>query len=748
MTFEGNVSEIIFRNEENGYTVARLRTRKGEITFVGFFLVLDEGESIEITGREKNHPIYGQQIEVLSYQLAALEDDKSIFNYLSSGNIDEIGPKMAERIVNHFGDQTLEVFEKNPERLLEIEGIGPKRFNKIIQSYQAQSQQRSILIQLSSYEIPAPLAMKIYKAFGQETIKVLKENPYLLASRIKGLGFLRVDEIAMKMGLAKDSLQRIEEGIKYVLAEDNYQGDSYSTMDKLKVKAMQILGASMDKIDQALYELAIKKDIIIEEGQIEVFGKGMTEERVYLEQIHQCESEIAYLLLKLMAQPQTSQVVQRDAQTMVKEAEDRLGIQLEAMQAEAVTSALDQKVMVLTGGPGTGKTTIISFLISCLEDLGQKVRLCAPTGRAAKRMSETTGREAMTIHRLLEVGYRGEDDDNFYNRDEDNPLETDVIIVDEVSMVDIFLMRALLRAVPLGCSLILVGDKDQLPSVGLGTVLQDIIDSQVIKTVTLSEIFRQSKESSIIVNAHRVNRGEGLEIQKGSQDLFLMQRNNPREAQDLVVELMTQRLPSFYQVDPRDIQVLCPIKKTALGVFELNNRLQDSLNPPEGKKEFKQQDRILREGDKVMQTKNNYEKEYIGQNGAESGKGVFNGDIGNIASIDPVAKEFFILWEDQRISRYAFDEADNIEHAYAMTVHKSQGSEFDIVIIPIMNLPPMMQNRNILYTALTRAKKLVVLVGSAYQIDRMIQNRQTQERNSSLAQRLITMKDMVLENKE
>lgn len=743
MSFEGNVVEIIFRNEDNGYTVGILKTAEEEITFVGNFVALGEGENILIEGREKLHPLYGRQIEVLSYTLPSLDTDKSIFNYLSSGNIDEIGPKMAERIVNKFGAKTLEIMDKNPERLLEVEGIGRKKFNRIITSYRAKSAQRSIVMDLSAYDIPTALAMKIYKVFGDKTIETIRENPYLIAAKVKGVGFLKTDEIAMKAGIPKDSIHRTTEGIKFALSEAAYGGDTYLLLEDLKTRAAALLGSPMEKIEEGIYELAIKKDLVLEQEAGKAGGQ-----RAYLHHIYECESEIAYRLIKIIGQPKLLEILMSEAEAMVKEAEDKTGKVLETMQKAAVIKALDHNAMVLTGGPGTGKTTIISFLISCLESLGKEIKLCAPTGRAAKRMSEATGKKAMTIHRLLEVGFSGDDEDSFYNRDESNPIEADVIIVDEVSMVDIFLMRALLRAVPASSRIIFVGDKDQLPSVGLGRVLQDMIDSSIIPTAVLSEIFRQSKESAIIVNAHRVNKGEGLDIPKDSKDFFFMQRTSPREAQDLIVELVSERLPKYFDLDPKEIQILSPIKKTATGVFELNLRLQEALNPEGKKKQFKHLDRTLRAGDKIMQIKNNYEKEYMGYYGSESGKGVFNGDIGTIESIDNVAKEFFVKWEDQRVSKYGFDEADNIEHAYAMTVHKSQGSEFEVIVIPILNLPPMMQSRNILYTALTRAKTAVVLVGAPQQIERMIQNNHTEGRNSSLAEKLKNMYPILLEKGE
>lgn len=735
-TFEGNVSEIIFRNDENGYTVGVLQTAEEEITFVGSFIALEEGEHISIKGTPKLHPIYGQQIEVVSYELPTLNTDKSIFNYLASGAIQEIGPKLAERIVGRFGSKTLEIMDEHPERLLEVEGIGRKKFNRIITSYLERSAQRSIVVKLAGYDISTSIAMKIYRAFGEETIHVITENPYLIASKIRGIGFLKADEIARKVGADMNSIHRITEGIKYALEEYSYQGNTYVLADDLAEKSMLLLGCDRERFEEGLYELCIRKEAILENKS--------GEKRIYLESMYRCETDIAYMLLRLLGHPIHSDFVPREAEIMVKEAEVRLGKVLEEKQFEAVLAALQDPIMVLTGGPGTGKTTIISFIIDCFEGLGKNVKLCAPTGRAAKKMSEATGKVAKTIHRMLEVGFTGSEEESFYNRNEENPIQADVIIVDEVSMVDIFLMRALLRAVSPGTMILFVGDKDQLPSVGVGRVLWDLIDSSVIKTVTLTEIFRQSKESSIIVNAHRVNRGEELEIKKGDSDFFFMARSGPNEAKHLVVELVSKRLPKYFEIDPKEIQVLCPIKKSGIGVIELNQALQEAINPLDNKVQFRHQDRVLRVGDKIMQIKNNYEKEYIGYYGTESGKGVFNGDIGTIDAVDPKAKEFFIAWEDQRRSRYAYDEADNIEHAYAMTVHKSQGSEFDVVVIPILSLPPMMQSRNILYTALTRAKRSVVLVGSMYHIRRMIDNISIDKRNSSLSDKIKSMKSIVL----
>lgn len=737
-TYEGKVTEIIYRNSDNGYTVGVLEYPDGVITFVGTFIALEEYDYIKISGYHKLHPNYGQQLDVREYQVPELTDTKSILSYLASGVIDEIGPKMALRIVEKFGDKTLEIFDYEPERLLEIEGIGKKKQQKIIESYNLKVRLRTIVMGLSEYDISPNLAMKIYKSFGDHALESLRENPYQICARVKGVGFIKADEIARKIGIARDSINRIMEGIKFVLDEFSYQGNTFLYFEDLQEKSCRMLSCSNELFAEALYELCIKGSVVLENKE------GV--KRVYLYSFYQCENEIAQRLSQLLESPVTTDLKGRSSSAMIKETEDRLGKTLADKQREAVSMALENNIMVLTGGPGTGKTTIVRFIIECFEQLGEKVTLCAPTGRAAKRLSESSGKKASTIHRLLEVGYTGEDEQlNFYNKDEENPLDTDVLIIDEMSMVDVFLMKALLTAIKKGTILIMVGDKDQLPSVGPGKVLWDLIDSHLITTVTLSEIFRQAKESNIILNAHRVNHGKEMVIQKGDTDFFFLGRNSAQEAKDLVIDLISHRLPNYYKVEPKDIQILTPIKKSGIGVLELNRGIQERINPSEdGKPEFKHGDRMFRKGDKVMQIKNNYDKEFTGYGGIDSGKGVFNGDIGYIDAIDTRAKQFYVSFEDGRRSKYEFAEGDNIEHAYAITVHKSQGSEFDIVIIPILALPPMMRSRNILYTALTRSKKVVVLVGSMYHINQMIKGNDQIQRNSSLGDRLNLYKNMMV----
>jgi len=742
-SFEGKVVEIIYRNDENGYTVGVMETVENEIiTFVGTFISIEESDYFKISGKQKLHPSYGMQLDVKSYEIPNLGNKKSILAYLSSGIIDEIGPKMAGRIVDLFGDDTLEIMDNNPQRLLEVEGIGKKKQIKIIESYKSKIKLRSIIVSLAEFDISPNIAMKLYKAFGDETISTIKSNPYEICSKIKGIGFIKADEIARKVGFARDSIHRVGQGIKYVLEEFCYQGNVFMYLEDLQDKSLRLLGCGIEKFEQGVYELCISGQSVLENKD------GV--KRMYLYNFYKVENAVAKMTVDLINQQTKMDFSQRSAQTMIRETQDRLGKKLAERQKVAVLNALENGLMVLTGGPGTGKTTIVSFIIECYEQIGKKVTLCAPTGRAAKRLAESSGRKASTIHRLLEVGYADESEqEGFYNRDESNPIDTDVLIVDEMSMVDLFLIKALLCAIKPGTVVIMVGDKDQLPSVGPGKVLWDFIECGKIKTVTLQEIFRQSKESNIIINAHRVNQGQGLELAKGSDDFFFMARNNHSEAADLIVELISKRLPEYFGVKPEEIQILTPIKKSESGVNELNKRIQEAVNPPKKEvAEFKHGERVFRTRDKVMQIKNNYEKEYTGYAGVEPGKGVFNGDIGYIDAVDTRAKQFYISFEDGRRSRYEFSEADNIDHAYAVTVHKSQGSEFDIVIIPILSMPSVIQSRNILYTALTRAKKAVVIVGSMYHINKMISNTSLIERNSSLSERIVSISELLNEKSE
>ncbi|MGL5258183.1 MAG: SF1B family DNA helicase RecD2, partial [Proteocatella sp.] len=518
--FEGKVVEIIYRNEENGYTVGVLETSEQEVlTFVGTFIDINEMDYIRLSGFQKLHPTYGHQLDVKTYEIPQLDTLRSIYDFLASGVIDEVGPKIAQRIIDRFGEDTLEILDNNPTRLLEVDGIGNKKYVKIIESYREKIKLRSIVMQLSAYGINPGVAMKIFKAFGDDTIEVIRHNPYEICSKIKGIGFVKADEIARKIGIPKDSLSRIIQGVKFILEEYCYQGNMFMYFDELKYRSAQLLECSEDLFEKAIYELCISYQAVLENKD--------DVRRVYIQSFYKAENEVSKKIIDLVCESQDITLESKKAEIMIKETEDRIGKTLAQKQKEAVVSALGNKAMILTGGPGTGKTTIISFIIECFENIGKKVTLCAPTGRAAKRLSEASGKKASTIHRLLEVGYTDENsEESYYNRDESNPLDTDVLIVDEMSMVDIFLMKALLNALKSTTSIVMVGDKDQLPSVGAGRVLWDLIECKLVKTVVLDEIFRQEKESNIIINAHRVNKGENLKLEKGALDFFFMAREN------------------------------------------------------------------------------------------------------------------------------------------------------------------------------------------------------------------------------
>ncbi len=730
---EGTVEEIIFRNESNGYTVATLVTEeKEEHTVTGNFVSLDIGDHIAVHGQQNMHPSYGIQFRVTAFEHKEPASKEAIMAFLSSGTLEGVGRAMAERIFHRFGMDTMNILDYEPERLLEIDGIGRKKLTKIIESYKEKRDLKVAILKFSGYGITPAMATKIYRYYGSDAAQKIEKNPYCLCRDIKGIGFRKADEIAAKIGIAKDDKNRIMQGIIYLLQEAGGSGNIYLPAEKILVRGKELLGVSEEDMEDSIYELCIQGDLTMER-------KGENR-RLYLQGYYEAENNVASMLASLISQNEEEKC--SDAEEMIFAIQDKTGICLAEKQKEAVKTALQTKMMILTGGPGTGKTTVVKFILRCFEEMEQKVLLCAPTGRAAKRLSESAEKEAKTIHRLLEVGFTDDEDVNFYNRDEDNPLEAQVIIVDEMSMVDIFLMRALLRAIPQGARLIMIGDADQLPSVGAGNLLWDMIDSTLIPTITLTEIFRQKQESGIIINAHRVNHGEPLELSEGVKDFFFMRRRDGAEIQDLILELMTQRLPNYFSMQPQEIQILTPVRKGVVGVNEINRRIQANLNPYKTKEtQFQYIDTIFRQGDKVMQIKNNYQKLYRHTVTYEEGEGVFNGDIGVIDVIDTEMKHFYITFDDNRRCRYEFSEADNIEHAYAITVHKSQGSEFDVIILPILSLPPMLQNRNILYTAITRAKKGLVLIGNPYYIDKMIQNVNMQVRYSSLNERLLLIKE-------
>lgn len=742
--YQGSVDHIIFRNAENGYTVAVFKTKQDETeverTIVGTFLRLEEGDALEIQGIEKEHPVYGLQLEVKEYRPLRLEDERSILAYLKSGVLYGLGPKMGQRVFDRFGAESLNILDETPKRYLEVEGIGKKTLAKILLSYEEKKKQRDILVGLAKYELSHSLCMRIMQRYGENSLRMLEQEPYRLCREIKGMGFRKADEIAQKSGVAPDSDQRIEEACYYLLETAENRGDSYLLLEDLLHQLAELL---LLEEGEALQEQVLQ---FTRNGHM-VLDTRHEEWRCYLDDVFEAENAVASMLVNCLCE-QSKQLSSEEAGQLICDMENRKGIALADKQKLAVEKALEEKILVLTGGPGTGKTTVLSFIISCFEQLEQKVLLSAPTGRAAKKMSDATGKPAKTIHRLLEVGVEDNDDRSYFHKNEEEPLEADVVIIDEMSMVDLFLFQALLKAMPKGCRLILVGDADQLPSVGLGTVLWDVLASDLFPSVCLDKIFRQAQQSDIIKNAHHINKGEALEPGSGDSDFFFMQRKNRDGLTDTLLDLISTRLPGYYHVDPKEIQVLVPMRKGDLGSRELNKRLQAVLNPKSPvKSELALTNRVFREGDKVMQISNNYQKKFIGPN-FETGEGVYNGDTGVIEQIDIVAKELSVLFDDGRSCKYDFDEMDNLEHCYAMTVHKSQGSEFPVVILPLLAVPPIMQNRNILYTAVTRAKQVLVLIGDPYYVDKMIQGVNKGQRRSGLRDKLQLGKEALLEESD
>ena len=723
--FEGTVEDIVFRNDQNGWTVAsvKLDGDRKRIAAVGVMPFLSAGEHAVFEGELTEHKDYGRQIKVASYESTRPETKSGVERFLGSGLIKGIGPATAKLIVDYFGKRALDVLESEPERLIEVSGIGPKKAALIAESFAEQNGMRNTLIFLQNYGLSPNLAMKIYRAYGDTTEAVLRSNPYRLVDEIEGVGFQTADRIAMSLGFGAASEFRLKSGVKYVLNEAaNGAGHVYLPEEMLIDQAARVLNAEEDLVDGIVRGLVMQGELIAER-----IGEAAC---VYLPRLHRAECDVARLLKKLRRSVKPLQMKEDAILRQIKEQEQGLGVRLCAEQREAALAAMTEGVFVLTGGPGTGKTTSINVIIRLLRQLGD-VELCAPTGRAAKRMSEATGCPARTIHRLLE--YSGEAQG--FSRDEENPLEADVVIVDEMSMVDIFLMKALLCALRPGTRLLLVGDVDQLPSVGAGNVLKDLIKSETLRVVRLTEIFRQAGESQIVLNAHRVNRGEYPEIRTRNTDFFLERRDAAGEVAASVVALVTTRLPGYMGLDSlRDIQVMAPMKRGDVGVFALNASLQAALNPPGDKPELVHGGTTFRKGDKVMQVRNNYDLAW--KKGDEDGDGVFNGDIGYILAVDRRERGLVVEFDDGRVAEYDESLLDDLELAYCMSVHKSQGSEFDAVVLPLLSGPPMLMTRNLLYTAITRAKRLVVIVGREDCLRRMVDNDHIALRYSALDWRL------------
>lgn len=729
---EGYVGRIVYRNSENGYTVLSLVNDDIETTCVGSFTFISEGEFISATGTYIEHQLYGEQFQVQSYEFREPEDLKSMERYLGSGAIKGIGIALAARIIRKFKNDTFRIIEEEPERLSEVKGISEKIAREIAKQFEEKKDMRGAMLFLGQFGISTTLAVKIYKEYGEKMYQIVKENPYKMAEDITGIGFKLADEIATKIGIGTDSDYRMKAGILYILLQGSSNGHVYLPEELLVSKTAELLGTDIGGIDKHIMDLAMDRKIIIREMD----GK----KQIYAASLFYLELNTAKMLSDLNIK---YDLTSTEIDHRLAGVEKQFQIELDEMQRTAVIEAAKNGLLVVTGGPGTGKTTTINAIIRFFEAEGMDLLLTAPTGRAAKRMTETTGYEARTIHRLLEISKMSGDIENklIFERNESNPLETDVIIIDEMSMVDISLMHSLLRAITVGTRLILVGDVNQLPSVGPGNVLKDIINSHHFNVVKLTKIFRQATESDIIVNAHKINAGEHIHLDNKSKDFFLLQRDDVNKIIPVVVSLVRDKLPNYVNATTFDIQVLTPMRKGELGVERLNQILQQYLNPPSGdKKEKEYHNCIFREGDKVMQIKNNYQLTWETKSKygitTESGTGIFNGDAGIIREINLYAEQVTVEYDEGRLVEYNFSQLEELELAYAITIHKSQGSEYPAVVMPLLTGPRMLFNRNLLYTAVTRAKNCVTIVGSDDTVQMMINNESEQRRYSGLTERL------------
>lgn len=715
----GTVESVVYRNEENGYSVIELSGDE-EITAVGIMPMLSVGEEVKLTGVFKNHPSYGKQFSVTVCERSIPKSLGGILKYLSSGAIKGIGPATAQRLVKEFKEETIDILENHPERVCMLKGISADKAQDISRQIAMNSGIRQLLVYFAGYDISPNYALSVYKALGGEALDIIKNNPYILCNGGFGISFEKADKIAMSQDKPSDSEYRIRAGLAYVLAHNRLNGHTCLPKETLIKVTADFLGVSpslcQDKLLDMLQDSALVEDEIEEKPFI------------FSPSVHRCEKFIAARINFVCRYP-ADRIP--DIENRIKQIEKAENIQYAQLQKEAITKALSTGMLVLTGGPGTGKTTTLNAIITILKDCGKKVFLSAPTGRAAQRMSKVTGCEAKTIHRLLEVDFT-KDDEMSFKHNEKNQLDCDALIVDEVSMVDVFLFESLMKAIPLGCRLILVGDSNQLPSVGPGNVLEDIVQSQTIPVVALNEIFRQSLESMIVTNAHKIVNGEMPELTKKDKDFFFLPYNNQQDISNTIVDLCKRRLPNSYGYSPfNDIQVLSPSKKGELGTIELNKRLQEALNPASEKlEEITINGKTFRKGDKVMQIKNNYDISWYKENG-EVGTGVFNGDIGILETVSKKNNIIKVSFDD-KTAVYDKESAVDLDFAYACTVHKSQGNEFEAVIIPMYKGAPQLYYRNLLYTAVTRAKKLLILVGEKSTVDFMVKNNRRSKRYSGL----------------
>lgn len=736
-TINGYVEHIIFQNKENGYTVMNLVTEGEDITCVGMCRGLTQGENIDAQGEYIDHPVYGSQFKISSYETVAPKDSASMERYLGSGAIKGVGLALAARIVKKFGDETFRIIEEEPERLAEIKGISERKAREIAVQMEEKKDLREALVYLQQYGISNTLAVKIYDTYGMELYGVMKENPYRLAEDISGVGFKIADEIASKVGIHTDSDYRIRSGILYTLLQSVGEGHCFLPMNMLLDRAHILLQVEQEHIRPQLDNMMMDKKLVIKEDC--VFAASY-----YYAELN-CAAMLHHLNISMQedALPSQEMAVRKRLEKLA----ENLKMELDDLQLEAVMECIHNGLFILSGGPGTGKTTTINMIIHFFEAEGLDIFLAAPTGRAAKRMTEATGFEARTIHRLLELNSALSDESTRkvnFERNEQNPLEADVIIIDEMSMVDIQLFQSLLKAITPGTRLILVGDVNQLPSVGPGQVLRDIMNSGEFPMIVLQKIFRQAGESDIVMNAHRINRGEQIALDNHSQDFFLLERNDANVIYKHMIQLIQEKLPPFVGATPYDIQVLTPMRKGSLGCETLNAILQKYLNPPAASKaEYVNGDTIYREGDKVMQVKNNYQLEWevVSRYGIpiDKGIGVFNGDMGRVIEINEGASNMVVEYDEQRRVTYPFTLLEELDLCYAITIHKSQGSEYPAVILPLLGGPRMLFNRNLLYTAITRARSCVTILGSSDTVRSMIDNVSENRRYTALTQRIQEM---------
>lgn len=743
-TVSGYVENITFRNEDNGFTVLTLSSGKEDITCTGNFGYIGQGEYVEIEGEEVFHEIYGKQIKAINYKIVPATDELSLKKYLGSGAIKGLGAVLADRIVDKFGEDTFRIIEEEPERLAEIRGITTRKAMDISTQLEEKKDMRDVMIFLQGYGISPTLSTKIFNNYGTRVYDIIKTNPYQLADDVTGIGFKTADEIARRAGVEVNASVRIKSGMCYALTEASLSGHTYLPKEKMVETTINLLGLrdqylnadgtyNMELLDNCFTELVLEKKLILKEID--------DNQAVFLSTFYYTELNIARMLLELnISTPEDDYILGVKMDTV----EDMSGIHLDDLQRQAVVATQNNGVSIITGGPGTGKTTTINAIIQLFESDGLEVSLAAPTGRAAKRMTEATGHEAKTIHRMLEISGGQSDDpelDAKFGRNEQNPLETDVVIVDEMSMVDTFLMHAFLKAVTVGTRLVFVGDVNQLASVGPGNVLKDIIESECFKVVRLTKVFRQAGESGIVTNAHKINEGKEVKLDNSFGDFLYIERENAQMALNATIGLIKTKLPAYVGANEMDIQVLTPMRNGILGVNSLNPGLQMYMNPPDKNKNEKEiAGVVFREGDKVMQIKNNYQAEWEIRSRynipIEKGLGVFNGDMGIVREINSFSETLTVEYEERRMVEYPFKELDQLDLAYAITIHKSQGSEYPAVIIPLLTGPRMLMNRNLLYTAVTRARKCVTLVGDEKAFYNMEANVNEQKRYSGLRDRL------------